>query len=266
MECVHEIGYIMCNNFSLSNIVLSAKHDKVAFLSLDRCIPYKDTARDHHFPLKPVNMFQGDVKFSSIYQMKMYTSSRRDDLINWMYMLIYLRQMDLPWIDYLTCMPVSSAQMTFQMALQSKEQFTLKQLAKKYDLAAPIVEIASMVDRLQFEQYPNYQKMGKLLRQVVAEGQTQPVLQWKRQQQHNEYNNIQLPIDDKYLLQIFNDCKRDEVSVGGESSVKQDGPSFMKKMLMKKRSVFVQKQSDCSLVVQLRPSPAVEDLNVLQSN
>jgi hypothetical protein len=167
MECVHEIGYIMCNNFSLSNIVLSAKHDKVAFLSLDRCIPYKDLPRDEHHPLKRVNMFQGDVKFASIYQMKMYSSSRRDDLINWMYVLIYLRQMDLPWIDYLTCMPVSSAQMTFQMALQSKEEYTLEQLALKYGLDPPFVEIASMVDKLGFAQYPNYQKMGKLLRQVI---------------------------------------------------------------------------------------------------
>lgn len=62
--------------------------------------------------------------------MRMITSSRRDDLINLMQMLIYFRTMDLPWCDYLFCMPVDSAEKTFKMVLYKKERFTLLSLTK----------------------------------------------------------------------------------------------------------------------------------------
>ena len=49
--------------------------------------------------------------------MKMHSSSRRDDIINLVNMLIYYKTMDLPWCDYLYCMPCESPERTFKMVL-----------------------------------------------------------------------------------------------------------------------------------------------------
>lgn len=67
--------------------------------------------------------------------MRMWTpSSRKDDLTNLFYLLVYLRTMDLPWCDYLFCMPCDSQQKTFKMVLAKKEEMTLGKLAKQYGL------------------------------------------------------------------------------------------------------------------------------------
>lgn len=59
-------------------------------------------------------------------QMKMWTpSSRKDDLINIYYILIFLKNLDLPWCDYLFCMPVDSHQKTFKMVLNKKEEYAM---------------------------------------------------------------------------------------------------------------------------------------------
>lgn len=113
------------NNFSLSNVVLNSKHDTVSLFSFERCIQYKDMMKGTHKPMERLKFFAGDAKFASVQQMRMYTSSRRDDLINMMQMLIYYKTMDLPWCDYLFCMPVDSHEKTFRMVLQKKEQYTL---------------------------------------------------------------------------------------------------------------------------------------------
>lgn len=146
LECIHEIGYIYGNNFALSNIVLNAKHDKVSLFSFERCTPYKDVLKGKHNPMTRLQYFAGDAKFSSVQQMKMLSSSRRDDLINLMQMLIYFRTMDLPWCDYLFCMPVDSAEKTFKIILAKKEQYDLVSLAKQYGLSEDFLEICSLVD------------------------------------------------------------------------------------------------------------------------
>ena len=90
--------------------------------------------------------FTGDAKFASVQQMKMQTPSRRDDILNLMYMLIYFKTMDLPWCDYLFCMPCDSAEKTFKMVLQKKEQFALEQLAALYEFGPEFQQICSIVD------------------------------------------------------------------------------------------------------------------------
>lgn len=52
-------------------------------------------------------------------------SSRKDDLINIYYILIFLKNLDLPWCDYLFCMPVDSHQKTFKMVLNKKEEYAM---------------------------------------------------------------------------------------------------------------------------------------------
>lgn len=164
LECLHEIGYIYGNNFALSNVALNAKHDKVSLLSFERCQPYKDTNTGAHLKMERLPFFAGDAKFSSVQQMKMVTASRRDDLINLMHMLIYFRTMDLPWCDYLFCMPVDSAEKTFKIVLNKKEQYSLSSLVKIYGLGPEFTEIAQLVEGMKFEDYPNYSRISRLFK------------------------------------------------------------------------------------------------------
>jgi len=66
LESLHEIGYVYNNNFSLTNIVLNNKHDRVSLFSFERCMPYIDKITKHHLPRTQVPFFSGDAKFSSI--------------------------------------------------------------------------------------------------------------------------------------------------------------------------------------------------------
>lgn len=167
LECLHEIGYIYGNNFALSNVALNSKHDKVSLFSFERCMPYKDTNTGTHLKQERLQFFAGDAKFSSVQQMKMITASRRDDLINLMNMMIYFRTMDLPWCDYLFCMPVDSAEKTFKMVLQKKEQYTLPYLVKMYGLSPEFSEIAILIEQMKFQDYPNYSRISRLLSDVI---------------------------------------------------------------------------------------------------
>ena len=93
LECLHELGYIYIygNNFSLTNIMLNSRHDRVSLFSFERCIPYKDVLSGTHRPRERLSCFSGDARFASVNKMRMLTSSRRDDMINLIQMLIYFR-------------------------------------------------------------------------------------------------------------------------------------------------------------------------------
>ncbi len=57
-------------------------------------------------------------------------TTRKDDLINWMYIMIFLKNMELPWCDYLYCMPCESHYETFKLVILKKEEQGLSKLAK----------------------------------------------------------------------------------------------------------------------------------------
>ena len=150
----------------------------------------------------------------------MMTSSRRDDIVNLMYMLIYFKQMDLPWCDFLFCMPCDSAEKTFKMVLQKKEQYTLEYLAKSYQFSPAFIELASMVDALRYEEYPNYERMHRILESIVCSQQADSenrVFQWKRVLQHNKYTLIKIFSDEEMLLRIQSNCKHDVDSLNFDS-------------------------------------------------
>ena len=113
--------------------------------------------------------------------MKMLTSSRRDDIINLMQMLIYFRQMDLPWCDFLFCMPCDSPEKTFRIVLQTKEQYTLRQLAEQYGFSTEFQDLAIIVDRMKYDDYPNYARMTRVLEKILERDSEEgpPVFQWK---------------------------------------------------------------------------------------
>lgn len=135
--------------------------------------------------MQKLDCFSGDAKFASVQQMKMLSASRRDDCINLMYLLIYFKTMDLPWCDFLFCMPCDSPEMTYKMVLSQKEQFSLTELAKQTEFSDEFQDLCKLIDNLSFEGYPNYQRITKILSGIVEmRFPDQPenrVFQWKRQ-------------------------------------------------------------------------------------
>ena len=119
------------NNFALSNIILNPKHDSVSLFSFERSTCFINTETGEHLKLENLPFFSGDVRFSSTNQMKMYSSSRKDDLINLISLLMYFMQMDLPWCDYLFCMPCPNQEQTYNLILEKKESIKLSNLAKE---------------------------------------------------------------------------------------------------------------------------------------
>ena len=93
--------------------------------------------------------------------------------------------MDLPWCDFLFCMPCDSPEMTYKMVLSQKEQFSLTELAKQTEFSDEFQDLCKLIDNLSFEDYPNYQRITKILSGIVEmRFPDQPenrVFQWKRQ-------------------------------------------------------------------------------------
>ena len=126
--------------------------------------------------------FTGDAKFASISQMMVDgPSSRKDDLINLLYLMIYLRAIELPWCDFLQCMPCDSHEKIFQMVLETKNIYDFERLLKRYKMPKEFNQIASLIENLEHFEFPCYSKIKGLLMAVVNKEQPpHRVYQWHR--------------------------------------------------------------------------------------
>ena len=88
--------------------------------------------------------------------MLMNTSSRKDDLINLISVLIYFKNMDLPWCDFLFCMPCSSQEKTYNLILKKKKELKLQELAQINNFSSEFIQIVKDIEGLKFEDTPNY--------------------------------------------------------------------------------------------------------------
>ncbi|CDW78187.1 UNKNOWN [Stylonychia lemnae] len=163
---------------------LLIEYNFVENLTYERCQEYIDIKSSCHFVQQRGKQFSGDAKFASISQMKMNSpSTRKDDLINMFYMLVYLTNLDLPWCDYLFCMPCNSQQKTFRMVLQKKQETTLSKLAKLYQLPEEFQIIGNEIELMKFNSYPNYTMIQKHFKAIIdKEKPNQQVFKWRRQQ------------------------------------------------------------------------------------
>lgn len=197
LELLHDVGYVYCNNFALSNIVLNTRHEQASLFSFERCTSYINRETGEHLKNEKLPYFSGDVKFASINQMQMHSSSRRDDLINLLSMLIYFKQMDLPWCDYLFCMPTTSHEQTYNLILEKKQQISLYELAKQCQFSTEFLELVTDIENLEFAETPKYALYNSLLKRTIERAPPNlRRLQWKRQMAHNKYSMIKIISDE----------------------------------------------------------------------
>jgi hypothetical protein len=103
--------------------------------------------------------------FGSVNQLKFLTTSRRDDIISLLFMLVYiLNQGQLPGIDLFTQMDNIQA---FKSALKAKENYSLDQLCC-YN-ATTLKDFAKEVFSYKFKQCPNYEKLRYLLTVALSD-------------------------------------------------------------------------------------------------
>jgi len=128
-----------------------------------------------------MSFFSGDVKFASVNQMLMRTSSRKDDLINLITVLMYFKNMDLPWCDFLFCMPCSSQEKTYNLILQKKKELKLHELALINNFSSEFVQIVEDIEGLEFEEKPKYGLYRSLFKQIIDKAPPSGrKVQWKR--------------------------------------------------------------------------------------
>ena len=65
------------------------KH-KINIIDFGYATPYLNSETNEHFEKKRLDTFRGNMEFSSLNQMKFYSTSRRDDLISLFYLMVYL--------------------------------------------------------------------------------------------------------------------------------------------------------------------------------
>ena len=105
LKIIHEAGYIY-NDLKLDNIVIgddvSLPHSKQSLYKvrlIDFGMSTKYLKEDGtHAPKKKVQIFKGNLVFSSKNMFNMISTSRRDDLISLCYLMLYLVNGDLPYL------------------------------------------------------------------------------------------------------------------------------------------------------------------------
>ena len=104
LELVHQSGFVY-NDLKLDNFLLDVKVDsrqlitsnenffktlKVHLIDFGFATTYLDTKTHDHLEKKRLDLFRGNMEFSSINQMKFHSTSRRDDLISLFYLIVYM--------------------------------------------------------------------------------------------------------------------------------------------------------------------------------
>ena len=117
---------------------------------------YKSSRTGKHIPFSKQKYFSGNLKFSSVNNMKGIIPSRRDDLESLGYMLIYLYKNKLPWEDIDSNNLRDIAYKLFDI----KALFPINDLCK--DLPYEMTEYMIYTKSLKFDEKPNYSYLRKL--------------------------------------------------------------------------------------------------------
>ena len=104
LEQVHTAGFVY-NDLKLDNLLLDADTDiknvsktdddifdmlDVNLIDFGYTTKYEDPTTKEHIGQSKLDMFRGNIVFSSVHQMQFNATSRRDDMISLFYLLIYL--------------------------------------------------------------------------------------------------------------------------------------------------------------------------------
>ena len=124
MEQIHSKGYVF-NDLKLDNLLFDFetsfddemktteedlfRENNVNIIDFGFACPYKMLdGSEEHLPKMRMDLFQGNILFSSINQLSFHSTSRRDDLISLFYLMVYLfKKGQLPGVKVTSDMDVN---------------------------------------------------------------------------------------------------------------------------------------------------------------
>ena len=161
IEWVHSKNMIH-RDIKPENFLFGIKDPDVLYLiDFGLCKKYRSDKTGKHMMPKLTGKFNGTVRYASVNSLKGKECSRRDDLISIGYMLIYLKNYELPWKDTLHNIERDEY---FDM-LCAKQSAQTKNLCK--NLPKEFNDYMNYVYSLKFEQDPNYEYLKSLFKQIL---------------------------------------------------------------------------------------------------
>ena len=154
---LHQHGFVHRNvkphNFRITNSFLPI------LLNFSVAKRYIDLVTGHHVPMRRENILVGSLKYASIHAHRLFTQSRRDDLISLGYAIIDSMKGSLPW-DRVT--RTRSRSEVFRLVVQAKENIPLQVLCQ--DLPNGILLYMQTVTSLSYHNTPDYSLLRFMIR------------------------------------------------------------------------------------------------------
>ena len=163
IQLIDRIEYIHSNNIvhldiKPSNFVVGYKDPSLIYIiDFGLSKKYKSSRTGKHIIFSKRKYFQGNIKFSSVNNMRGIVSSRRDDLESIGYMLIYLYESKLPWEKIEAINKLEIVEKIFYI----KKQISMNTLCK--NLPKEMTEFMVYIKSLKFNEKPNYNYLKNLL-------------------------------------------------------------------------------------------------------
>jgi serine/threonine protein kinase len=173
LEGLHESGYIH-NDLKPDNILLGSdfrhtpESQQIVLIDFGVSRSYLD-GEFRHRSLRQEKKFQGNYIFSSHNNFKFITLSRRDDLISLAYLLSYLFNPDVEWMDR-----IYNDSKNFSNASKIKKSLTANDLCTEE--AKYLLPFAEEAFDLEFDERPDYCKLKFMLKSILLNKDVVPDL------------------------------------------------------------------------------------------
>jgi len=92
--------------------------------------------------------------------------SAKDDMISMFYLGVFLIQKDLPWSDFVDCMPCKDKYETTRLIVEEKKKLKLSDLCIN-EIPSQFMEIANIIENSSPNQLPNYNRIKELLHSAM---------------------------------------------------------------------------------------------------
>lgn len=176
LRVIHSAGYVY-NDLKLDNVMMdfgasdrsalgpeSLDYIRLTLIDFGFATPYLDRAHnDEHIGKCELDLFQGNLMFGSAYQLGFTATSRRDDLISVIYLLIFI--MNKGQLLDLSPQDLGNQSESMMVLRKKKKEHTLAELCsgRSSDLGEFIREVFSY----RFQDRPNYEKLSNMLQELV---------------------------------------------------------------------------------------------------
>eukprot|EP01091_Cochliopodium_minus_P017642 TRINITY_DN6964_c0_g1_i1.p1 TRINITY_DN6964_c0_g1~~TRINITY_DN6964_c0_g1_i1.p1 ORF type:complete len:799 (-),score=226.83 TRINITY_DN6964_c0_g1_i1:157-2553(-) len=181
LEFIHSRG-IIYGDINPHNFLTEGKDGKgiIYIVSFGLARTYIDE-KDQHVVLEQTKSFGGSLNFASRSAHLRRTLSRRDDLESLGYLIIYFLTGQLPWLR----VKAASSKEVRNIIGKLKLNTNFHEFCQKCDISRVMIDYFEYVEKLDFEEKPNYDLMRKIFKDVADE-------------KNIEYDNVYDWVEQKY--------------------------------------------------------------------